>query len=233
MDHDGTMAFSIAVTGHDGTGRDTVAAALSGHFDIPAYGPAAPPARRAAADLLVHVLGAVVRPCDRDFLHGQVRPVLVVAGKADLRGPRAAPAAGVAAEDLRRPVHPVSALLATVTVDDALLADLRRWARGGIVLPSPPAAFVETPDPEERCRRAAALDALGAAGLRTALAHCATVPDGRDPAAERAALTDRLRADSGFAALAGPLRAVTPALDAHRAQRRRRAWVVQQARWTR
>lgn len=233
MDDRDASSVSIAVTGHRGTGRDTVAAAVTDRFGIAAHGPGAPPEQRAAADLLVHVLGAVVRDCDRDFLSRQRRPVIVVAGKADVRGPRAAVAAATAASRLRRPVYPVSGLLATATVDEALLADLRGWVRARIDVPPLAAAFVDVPDPDERRRRGAALDALGATGLRAALALCAEGPATGDEAAVCRAMTARLRAAGGFGALAEPLRGCGPELFARRRLARRRAAMLAQARWGR
>ena len=101
-------SLRIAVTGHRGTGRATLAQALTRHFNVDA--------RRAEhggppADLIVHVLGARVRHCDEAFLATAGGPVVVVSGKADLRdGPeRSTELAQTAARRLGHQVYPVSA----------------------------------------------------------------------------------------------------------------------------
>lgn len=219
--------LTIAVTGHHGTGRDTVAAALTARFGVRALDTQAPPEDRADADLAVHVLGAGVRDCDREFLAAQRRPVIVLSGKADLRGgpERAARLAAGAAADLQCPVYSVSGLLAAATVDDALHAALRGWAGAGIEVPVLAAAFVDGVEPDERRRRSLALATVGAAGLRAALRLHAAHPE-----LPAAALTARLRALSGLAALVEPIRACGTAVAADRRTRRRRGLTVLAAR---
>ena len=215
--------LTTAVTGHPGTGRDTVAAALTARFGVRALDTHAPPADRADADLAVHVLGAGVRDCDREFLAAQRRPVIVLSGKADLRGGpgRAGRLAAGAAADLQRPVYPVSGLLAAATVDDALHADLRRWADARIEVPVLAATFADHSEPQERRRRSLALAALGASGLRAALELLVEGPD-----LSAVALTARLRGLSGLAALVEPIRECGTAVAADRRRRRRRGLTV-------
>lgn len=219
--------LGAAVTGHFGVGRDTTAAALTGWFGISATASDA----AQCADLVVHVLGAGVRECDRRFLARWGDAVVVVAGKADLRGvdpggwQRAAAAlAARAADDLERPVYPVSGLLARAEVTAELLADLDRWLSAGVGVPPVALAFAEVDDDAERRRRAAALVSLGAAGLRAALALRAG-----QPGCDAAALTGALRAASGFRALIEPIRACGPAIAAARLRRHRRELTVQAA----
>ncbi|MFZ2510585.1 MAG: hypothetical protein WAW85_05775 [Gordonia sp. (in: high G+C Gram-positive bacteria)] len=216
-----------AVTGHRGTGRDTVAAALTDWFGIAA----ARSDHSSDADLVVHVLGAGVRDCDRRFLTHLAVPVVVVAGKADLRGPdqahwrqASAELAARASGELALPVHPVSGLLARATISEELLADLDRWLRADIAVPPIAAAFADVAEKAERRRRATALVSLGTAGLRCALAVRA-----EHPSLAAGALTRALRASSGFGALVEPIRAHGPAIAEVRAGRRRRNLAVRAA----
>lgn len=216
-----------AVTGHRGTGRDTVAAALTEWFGITA----ARVDRPGAADLVVHVLGAAVRDCDRRFVARQKVPVVFVAGKADLRGPDGGSwqrcAAGLAAratQELSARVFPVSGLLACARIGGGLLADLDRWVDAAVTVPPIAAAFAEVADDAERRRRAAALVSLGAAGLASALAVRAAHPD-----LDASGLTRALRAGSGFRALASPIIAQGPVIAEERARRRRRDLTVRAA----
>lgn len=223
--------LSITVTGHPGTGRATLAAAVRRCFGVRVAvtdGRAKP-----AADLTLHVLGAGVRACDREFLAELRGPVLVVAGKADLRSDPVS-VAEAAAEILARPVWAVSGLLATASVTDDLWAALRRWADDGRTVPPLAASFGEAesasgdrPDAGERDLRMLALGELGGAGLRAALAYCAAGPEAEpDPAG----LARELVALSGMLALAGPIRECGAAIAVERERRHRRAVAVLAAR---
>lgn len=207
--------LAAVVTGHRGGGRKTVAQGLRENFGIHAGIDDDP-----RADLVVHVLGAAPRPCDHDFLAHQHRPLVVVAGKADLRRDpaRAQELAAAAARELGRPVFPVSGLLAVVGFDAALAAAVHRWAAAGLAVPPLAVRFVEQAgDDEERALRAAALGRCGAAGLRWVLARCAA-----ESGLTATALTIALRERSGFAALVTPIRDCAAAIAAARARRLRR-----------
>ncbi|GAC59025.1 hypothetical protein GOHSU_70_00020 [Gordonia hirsuta DSM 44140 = NBRC 16056] len=216
--------LTLAVSGHPGTGRDTMAAALTTCFGVRCLGPQTSWEDRSGADLLVHVLGAQVRACDREFLAQVHTPVLVVAGKADLRGTAAAAPTVAAAlathavQTLQRPVYPVSALLAGARIDPRLWADLRRWSAAQVTVPPLAVAFTEHPEDDERRRRTLAFAALGPTGLAAGLTHAA---GGSDTGPQT--LTALLRARSGFRALIAPIRAHGPTIAANRQRRYRRA----------
>ncbi|MCF8588783.1 hypothetical protein [Gordonia liuliyuniae] len=118
--------LAVAVGGHRGVGSSTVAAALRARFRLSCtvIGDADsfdvdPPGE---ADLLVRVIGAAPRRCDVRAC-ATAAPLIVVAGKADVRDD--ARAAAFAAEGaLGRQVLPVSALLASATVGPADLDSL-------------------------------------------------------------------------------------------------------------
>lgn len=242
-------ALTVEVIGRPGDGLRVLARALRVCFGVCAAVPGDDPAVRARAELTVQVLGAQVRAADRELAAVQRRPVIVVAGKADLRrdAARAAELAARAAADLGRPVHPVSGLLAAAVIDAELLAVLRRWRAAGVAVPPQAVVFTETDDPAERRLRRAVLDRLGARGLRLALGGCAPdlrtpnpgtpacdtpacdVPacEVRDPdLAAAARLTGVLRSASGIAALIAPIRAQAPVVAAARERRRRREAAV-------
>ncbi len=217
----------VAVTGHAGSGRETLAAALTDWFGVSAARAEHP----SGADLAVHVLGAGVRGCDHRFLSRLRVPVVIVAGKADLRGDdrrrwgtAAADLAACAAEELSVPVHPVSGLLARAAVTTELLTDLDRWRRAGVVVPPIASAFAEVAEVSERRRRAAALVTLGAAGLAGALALRVAHPD-----LDAGALTRALRSGSGMRALAEPIVSYGPVIADQRVRRRRRELAVRAA----
>jgi hypothetical protein len=114
--------LSVAVGGHGRTGRSTLAAAIRARFRLPTVvaddeGP--PP----DVDLTIRVIGAQPRRSDVAAV-ASGGAMIVVAGKADLRGdPRAL--ADIAAQTLGVPVLPVSGLLASVTVVPGDMALLR------------------------------------------------------------------------------------------------------------
>lgn len=211
--------LTAVVTGHPGGGRDTVALGLRTEFGVRATADGDP-----GADLVVHVLGAVARDCDRDLLAGERRPCVVVAGKADLRrdAQRARELAEAAAAVLGRPVYPVSGLLAAARIDDGLAAALCRWAGAGERVPVLAVAFPDAArDAADRALRDRALRELGPAGLAYALAAAARSPRLGPDAMTGQALTAAVRARSGFAALVGPIRACAPGIAAARERRHR------------
>ncbi|MCF8605287.1 hypothetical protein L5I01_18205 [Gordonia sp. HY442] len=125
--------LAVAVSGHPGVGTQTVAAALRSRFRLccTVIGDADPPG---GADLLVRVIGAGARRCDVRACRVQA-PLIVVAGKADVRDDARA-AAAEAAGVLGRPVVPVSALWASATVGPSALDALRTGEPGDDVLRS-------------------------------------------------------------------------------------------------
>ncbi|MEZ5213316.1 hypothetical protein MYK68_19725 [Gordonia sp. PP30] len=220
--------LTAVVTGHPGGGRDTVALGLRTEFGVWAAAGDDP-----GADLVVHVLGAVARDCDRELLAGERRPCVVVAGKADLRRDpqRARELAEAAAVALGRPVYPVSGLLAAARIDDGLAAALCRWAGAGERVPVPAVAFPDAArDAADRALRDRALRELGPAGLACALAAAARSPRLGPDAMTGQAMTAAVRARSGFAALVGPIRACAPGIAAARERRHRAESTVLAAR---
>ncbi|MFT3660862.1 MAG: hypothetical protein QM809_05545 [Gordonia sp. (in: high G+C Gram-positive bacteria)] len=226
--------MQIAVTGHPGTGRDTVARALRRCFGVRARrladrggadggssGSALPP------DLAVHVLGAAVRDCDLSFLRRVDVPIVAVLGKCDLRGGAEEVRSLVAraARDLGRPVFGVSGPAAAAQVTEDLRAALADWAVAGRWVPVLAASFVDVDDPVERARRTSALAELGGRGLAVALERCAA-----EPTVSAAELTRHLRGFSGIGALAAPVRACAPVIAAERERRHRRALTLLAAR---
>lgn len=222
----------IVVTGHPGSGRATMAAALQKCFGVDAApGDGSAPPGAPPADLAVHVLGAGVRACDREFLSALAVPAVVVCGKADLRGGGEAvrKAEGAAARELGRPVVGVSGLLAAAPHERQMSTELWTalgvWAEAGVGVPVLAAAFAEDGDPAEHRLRTVALREFGAVGLRVALRYRAACRDS-DPDG----LTRRLVSLSRVPLLAGPIRACGPAIAAERERRRRRDISLQAAR---
>ncbi|MFT4085594.1 MAG: hypothetical protein QM658_00315 [Gordonia sp. (in: high G+C Gram-positive bacteria)] len=209
-----STALSVVVSGYAGTGRGTVAAALTERFGLRAER-AAPDVPE--PDLRVRVLGATVRAVDLDAVSSPGPPWLIVSGKADLRDdPRHARLlADSAAAELGRPVHPVSALLAraTVTADD--WSAVCRWA-SCTTMPILSSAFLDVDDDAERTRRRGALQKWGPAGLRLVLDAAQA---GDDPRLGELA-TSLLRESSGFGALVEPIRALGPQVAVQRERAR-------------
>ncbi|MDR2280641.1 MAG: hypothetical protein LBE07_07280, partial [Gordonia sp. (in: high G+C Gram-positive bacteria)] len=120
--------LSVAIGGHGRTGRRTLAAAIRGRFRLPTVvvDDNSPPLD--GIDLTIRVIGAQPRRCDVDAV-ASGGAIIVVAGKADLRGdPQAL--ADAAAQKLGVPVHPVSGLLASVTVGPRDMELLRSDSAG-------------------------------------------------------------------------------------------------------
>ncbi len=231
--------LTVEVIGRPGDGLTVLGHALRRCFGVRALGPHDDPAERARADLTVQVLGAAVRRGDRECAAAQRRPVIAVAGKADLRrdAARAAELAAIAAAELGRPVYPVSGLLAAAVVDDELLRVLRRWRELGVVVGPQAVAFTEVDDPAERRLRTAVLARLGARGLRLASTadlaeaeaqECGVQVCGAGDSGVR--LTATLRAASGIGGLIEPIRAQASAVAAAREHRHRREAAVRAAR---
>ncbi len=116
--------LSVAVGGHGRTGKNTLAAAVRSRFRLSTsvIDEGSPPGE---ADLTIRVIGAEVRRCDLDAVASCRGPLIVVAGKADLRDDPAALAERAAAR-LGVPVHPVSGLLASATVGPSDVVALTR-----------------------------------------------------------------------------------------------------------
>ncbi|QRY62564.1 hypothetical protein JVX90_19725 [Gordonia sp. PDNC005] len=162
--------LSVAIGGHGRTGRSTLAAAIRARFRLPTVvvDDNSPPPD--GIDLTIRVIGAQPRRCDVDALASSGR-MIVVAGKADLRDdPQSL--AEMAAERLGMTVHPVSGLLASVTVgpgDVALLRSdpvapdvLRRFGVEGVARARELGA-VTAEDLAARLRELSGIDAVGAA----------------------------------------------------------------------
>lgn len=170
--------LSVAVRGRRGVGRHAVARALAASgmpVDVDAT----------RADLQVVVVAEVVTPEDRQCLSADV-PTVVVLNKADLSGrvpggalaSAARIAAGISA-NVALPVVPMIAHLATVQLDDEMVAALRTLAGNPADMTSVD-AFVGTDHPlpaPVRHRMLALLDRFGVA--HAVLGICS----GADPAA--------------------------------------------------
>lgn len=175
-----TAPLTVAVCGHPGVGSATVAAALRSRFRLSCTmigeSDALGPEGCGAADLLVRVVGAGPRRCDGAACATRT-PLIVVANKADVRDDAAA-SARIAEDSLRRPVLPVSALLAAVSVGPAD----RDMLRCGDV-------------DDDLLRR------FGVRGVEVSRNRLAAEPD-----LSTSALADVLFAESGFAAVACAIR---------------------------
>jgi hypothetical protein len=169
---------AVAVRGRCGVGRDAVAGALSSAGLRVVTG-------GTQADLQVVVVAEAVKPEDRQLLRTDV-PTVVVLNKADLSGrvsggplaSAARVASGIAAS-VGSPVVPMIAHLATVELDDEVIAALRTLVTAPAAMTSVD-AFVESDHPlpaQVRRELLARLDRFGVA--RAVLA----VADGADPAA--------------------------------------------------
>jgi hypothetical protein len=161
----------VAVSGRDGVGRATVAAALAG------AGVAVTP-DELSADIGVVVIAEVLKPEDRVLIDRMDRPAIVVLNKADVTG---FGAGGPMALAHRRagayraltgvPTVPMIALLAEVVLDDELLGALRILIDTPADLSSTD-SFVAGSHPlpiEVRRRLLAALDRFGVAHALVAL----------------------------------------------------------------
>lgn len=161
----------VSVSGRDGVGRTTVAAALAG------AGVAVTP-DPAVADVGVVVIAEVLKPEDRATLDRLGRPGVVVLNKADVTG---FGAGGPMALANRRAAHyqtltgvptvPMIASLADVAIDDEMLGALRTLLHTPADLSSVE-AFVTAPHPvSSRVRRRliATLDRFGIAHAALAL----------------------------------------------------------------
>ena len=214
--------LSVAVVGHRGVGRDTMARALSERFGVAAFVAERGSGVLAGADLRVHVLAGAPRGADHDMLAASPgERTVVVLGKADtlpsdaVSGESDAVARLVrtASESLGRPVVAVSQLSACATVSDDEFAFLRRLVADGEVMPSMSGHFLAPARPAQLQMRADLLRRLDAAGVARALSLVAA----DDPAAAGAStLTGYLRATSGFDTLREAFAACMPAVVAHR-----------------
>lgn len=191
----------VAVRGRAGVGRRTVAAALTaaGVSVIGADSPGGP------ADVTVVVVAETGKPEDAAMVRGG-GPTVVVLNKADVAGVGTGGPLAVAARRAAElavtwdcVVVPMSALLATVTLDESLIAALQELVTHPADMTSVD-AFVGADHPlaaEVRARLLATLDRFGVAHAVLAVA------DGVPPAA----VVTRLRELSGVAAVADAIRA--------------------------
>lgn len=182
----------VEISGHPGTGRRTLAAALRARFRLscvvrigqdPSDGDVRP-------DLEIRVIGASPRARDHEAAGHEAaehadRPRIVVAGKADVRTD-AQRLADDAANELGVTVHPVSGLLAGAIAGPA---DLERLC---------------TPDADTASVGPALVRRFGLAGVTAARKFL----DG-DPDASARAVTAHLHRISGLDALVVPIRAVS------------------------
>ena len=152
----------VAVRGRDGVGRGTVAAAL-------ARAKLTVVADNTAADVDVVVVAEALKPEDRAMLRS--RPALVVLNKADLAGFGAGGPIAVAGRRAAEyqaltgaPTVPMVGLLATATLDDALIAALRRLTAEPADLTSTD-GFLTSEHSLPRATRARLLDTLDLFGI--------------------------------------------------------------------
>ncbi|KXT57308.1 hypothetical protein Y710_09395 [Gordonia sp. QH-12] len=210
----------VDVSGAPGAGSSTMAAALAARFGVVARpvgqdrgdGPDHDRRLDDPADLLIRVIGAQARACDRAAIRAAEVPVVVVAAKADTR-PDADRLAANASEDLACPVHPVSALPAAARITSADVDVLRSWAAAGVRVPESAAAFAAAAPDQGSAARLLAL--LGRAGLVESLAAVSTDPD-----LDAQALAVRLRQASGLDALVAPIAAASAEIARGRRVRR-------------
>lgn len=185
---------TVAVHGRAGVGRSTVARALT------AMGVRVTDDRRADVD--VFVVAEVVKPEDRAAIERSSRPALLVLNKADLSGV-AAGGPMAAAHDRCLTLRdltgletvPTAAHLATVDLDDELLAALRALVTAPADLTSI-RHFRAQPHPLPAAIRARLVDTLDLFGI----AHAVLALRDR-PGADAAAVHAALRRRSGVAAV--------------------------------
>ncbi|MFI5506497.1 hypothetical protein ACIA48_03450 [Mycobacterium sp. NPDC051804] len=187
----------VAVCGRPGVGRTTVAAALADAGFVLT-------GDDATADIAVLVIAETLKPEDQAAANRSDRPTLVILNKADLSafgggGPMAAAqrhAAAIRALTVA-PVVPIVGLLATVVLDDELMAALRALVHAPADLSSID-AFVHSDHPLPGEIRRRLLDALDRFGVAHAVL---AVEDGADAAAVRALLRRTSRIDEAVAQL--------------------------------
>lgn len=173
--------LTVAVSGRPGVGRDTMTRALRQRLSIAALGPGEDEDATADVDLWLHVVVSAPRAADHEAL--ALLPAdrtIVVLGKADTHGdPTVANAAAAsAAAALRRPVLPVSGLLACADVTADEWDYLRSLVADGVEMPSMAGHFlVGPPGSRTRALRLALLRRLDQFGIDTALGLFTDHPD--------------------------------------------------------
>lgn len=181
----------IGVSGRDGVGVSTVAAALVAEGYLVA-GPE--PGPLTAVDVVVRVVAEALKPEDRAVLAAHGQPTLTLLTKADLAGSgglaTAAQRAAAIEADTGIPAAPVVGLLAGVQLDDELVAALQTLAATGTDLTSVDVfASAGPPVPAAvRSRLLGTLDRFGIAHAVLALTK----------GAEIGAIPALLRSHSGF-----------------------------------
>ncbi len=206
-----TAPLRVAVSGRDGVGRGTVAAALEGR-GVCLSDPGEP------TELTVRVIAETLKPEDRTALAAGPTPALTVLNKADLAGHGPGGPWAVAHRRAERcraltgvPTVPMIALLAHVDLDDELAAALR-------ILPAEPAelcsvdAFVAAPHRVPAPVRARLLSELDRFGI----AH-AVLAVGRG--ADRSAVSALLRRLSGVEEVLAALQAAAAPVRYRRVRR--------------